>query len=128
MPKKILIIYSSVGLGHKIVAENIGLALRERGAEVKQLDLLEFYPTDRLAVYSTAIYKKIIKYWPRLWGFFYTSSFLQAIALPLRIPLARRKAKKLMTLIHHFQPDLTLSTHPAPSALVASLKQQGSYA
>ena len=39
MNKKILILYTSVGLGHKTLAENIGWQLQQEGMEVKLADI-----------------------------------------------------------------------------------------
>ncbi|MDP3696452.1 MAG: hypothetical protein Q8R55_00280, partial [Candidatus Taylorbacteria bacterium] len=128
MKKHILIIYASVGLGHKVVAENIGHALEEAdpNIEVKLLDILQLYK-GRLVGVSTAIYTFIIKKIPRLWGFFYVNKFFQKLALPLRIPLAARKAKKLYAFIEGLKPDLILSTHPTGTALVSYLKKEKLY-
>ncbi len=125
--KKILISYNSVGLGHKVIAENIAQALKTfSGIEVVMLDLLEFY-SGPLTSTSTAIYKQIIKNFRWLWKIFYTNQFFQALALPLRVPFAALKAKKLQTFLDQEKPDLFLSTHPAPTALMSYLKQKGKY-
>lgn len=128
MKKQILIIYASVGLGHKVVAENIGMALEEKHeeVEVKLLDILKLYHGPLVRA-STAIYTFIIKKFPKLWGFFYLNKAFQKLALPLRIPLASRKAKKLYTLIRSLKPDLVLTTHPTATALVSYLKRESLY-
>lgn len=129
MPKKqILIIYASVGLGHKVVAENIGQALEEQHPEieVKLLDILKLYQ-GRFVGVSTAIYKFIIQKIPKLWGFFYVNRIFQKLTLPLRVPLAATKAQKLNGLIQRLRPDLTLTTHPTGTAIMSYLKKKGLY-
>ena len=39
--KKILILYNSIGWGHKSIAENIGFYLEREGFEVRLADILE---------------------------------------------------------------------------------------
>lgn len=122
---QILIIYASVGLGHKVVAENIGQALEELNPdlEVKLLDILKLYE-GRFVGVSTAIYTFIIKKIPKLWGFFYANKIFQKLTLPLRVPLAASKAKKLNELVQRLKPDLILTTHPTGTALVSYLKKK----
>ena len=44
MKKKIIVMFTSVGLGHKVIAENIAQALRKQpNLDVVMLDVLEFY-------------------------------------------------------------------------------------
>lgn len=126
--KLILIIYASVGLGHKVVAENIGQALEEARPEieVKLLDILKLYQGPLVGA-STVIYTFIIKHIPKLWGFFYVNKFFQKLTLPLRVPLAARKAEKLNGLVQTLEPDLILTTHPTGTALVSYLKKKKRY-
>lgn len=125
--KKVLIIYGSIGLGHKVVAENIAAALRDYPeVEVEMLDVLRLYE-GRLTKESSKIYEWIIKHAPRLWGFFYTNWVFQKFALPLRIPFAGMKAKKFKNYISKSKPDLILTTHPNATALAAYLKKSGKY-
>src|SRR3989338_1848397 len=93
--KKILIIYASIGLGHKVVAENIGQSLQKHpDLDVRFLDITEFY-RGPLTQSSERIYKKIIDSFPALWGFLYTNSIVEKLSLPLRLPFAALKTEKL---------------------------------
>lgn len=59
--KKILILYTSVGLGHKVVAENIALALKARPqVKVTLLDILEFYKGPLIKA-STRVYQGLLR-------------------------------------------------------------------
>src|SRR3989344_3640038 len=103
---KIVVMYTSVGLGHKVVAENIAQALRRRsGLDVVMLDVLEFY-RGPLTEVSEKIYLWIIKHIPRLWGFFYTNRIFNWLALPLRRPLAASKSRKMLEYLKAEQPDV----------------------
>lgn len=126
--KKVLIAYGSIGLGHKVVAENIAAALvKYPGVEVKVLDLLEMYQGSLVKVFSK-FYKWMIDRVPWLWGFIYTNIFFQIITLPLRIPFAGLKIKKFRDYVNREKPDLILTCHPNATGLVAYLKKTGQYA
>lgn len=122
--KKILIIYASVGLGHKIVAENIGEALKNRpNLQVQFLDITKFYEGP-LVEKSTKIYQAIIQQLPGLWRFLYTNKIFQKLTLPLRVPFASLQAGKLRKYLVDIDPDVILTTHPTATALVSYLKQK----
>ena len=125
--KKILIMYASIGMGHKVVAENIAEGLKKYdGISITMFDVNKFYEGPFVRV-STAIYIKILKYIPWLWGFFYTNRFFQALYLPLRIPFASFKVKKFRVFFEKEKPDLILCTHPTGTGLVSYLKKTGEY-
>ncbi|MDP3993889.1 MAG: hypothetical protein Q8P75_02840, partial [bacterium] len=96
------------------------------GVRVTMFDVNKFYEGPFVKS-STAIYIKILKYIPWLWGFFYTNRFFQALSLPLRIPFASFKIKKFRAFFEKEKPDLILCTHPAGTALVSYLKKTGEY-
>lgn len=122
--KKILVLYGSVGLGHKVVAENIAAALRlHPELEIEMLDVLKLYE-GALTRTSARIYEWIIKHIPGLWGFFYTNKVFLRLTLPLRLPLASLKAEKLKHYLLRIKPDLVLTTHPTPTALMSHFKKQ----
>lgn len=125
--KKIMVMYTSVGLGHKVIAENIAQALRRHPElEIKMLDVLEFYrgPLTRI---SEKIYLWILLRIPRLWGFFYTSRVLNWLALPLRRPLAASKAEKMLGCLSDEKPDLVLTTQTTATAVMSYLKGKKLY-
>ena len=125
--KKILVMHTSIGLGHKVVAENIAQALSKYDwLEVELFDVNKFYE-GALTRTSTAIYLSILKHAPWLWGFLYTNKFFQKLILPLRIPFAAAKVKKFQAFLEKAKPDLILSTHPTGTALVSYLKKIGDF-
>ena len=125
--KKILVSYNSVGLGHKVVAENIAQALKKYpGYQIELLDILKLYE-GRFTKTSTKIYEFIIQHLPGLWRFFYLNRVFHFLTLPLRIPFASLKAGRLREYLHQLEPDLILTTHPNATALVVYLKKHGDY-
>lgn len=127
MRKSILIIYASVGLGHKVVAENIAEALKVYpDIEVELLDILKLYQ-GRFIAASTAVYKFIIRNLPRLWGFFYTNPVFQKLTLPLRLPFAAAQSRRFLKFLQGRKYDAILTTHPTATAIISYLKQKKHY-
>lgn len=125
--KNILIAHGSIGLGHKVVAENIAAALAKYpGVEARVLDLLEMYRGSLVKVFSR-FYKWMVDRAPWLWGFIYTNKIFQIITLPLRIPFAGLKIKKFRDYVKREKPDLILTCHPNATGLAAYLKKTGEY-
>ncbi len=125
--KKILVISGSVGLGHKVVAENIAAVLRTYpGIRIDMLDALELYD-NVFTRQSARLYTWILRHWPGLWRFFYTNPWFLRVTLPLRVPVATWQLRKYRDFVVKLKPDLILTTHPTATALAVSLKQQKEY-
>lgn len=111
MPKRILILHTSIGLGHKSIAENIGAALASNGYEVRLEDILQVQK-GKLVNFGTTLYRIINVHLPWLWSWLYKSTdhgILFHLTLPLRVPLASKHHKKLLQIIQEFKPDLIIS-------------------
>lgn len=125
--KKILVVYGSIGLGHKVVAENIAAALAQHpGVEIVKLDTVEMY-RGRFLQFWGGFYEWMIKSFPALWRFFYTNRLFQKLTLPLRRPFAGANVKKFANFVREVQPDLILTTHPFATALTTALKKKKIY-
>ena len=125
--RKILVMFGSIGLGHKIVAENIAAVLKTYpDVEVEMLDVLEMY-RGPFTETSSKIYKFIVDHAPWVWGFFYTNPIFLRLSLPFRVPLAGLKIKKFRDYFKRSKLDLILTTHPSATALVSYLKKTGEY-
>lgn len=122
---KILILYTSTGLGHKKIAENIGGVLSGQH-EVDLKNLFDVEP-GALVDYGQRIYFWILSYWPELWDFFYTNRIFLKLTLPLRTVVAGFKAKRVQELLKNNHYDFVISTHTNASAIVSYLKQKGLY-
>jgi len=124
--KKILILYNSIGLGHKSIAQNIGYYLSSAGYEVKLGDILETQK-GKLSEYGTKIYQVIIGRMPFIWSFLYLNHWLMDSLSFLRIKVGGKNSHNVQALINGFNPDTIISTHTNSSAIVAFLKQQGMF-
>lgn len=126
MNKKILILYTSVGLGHKFIAENIGYHLKQAGYQVLLHDILEVQ-AGTVVRFGTWIHSFINRRIPSFWRWIYFSNLLNTVMSPLRVPLAKMNSEKLFLIVKQFSPDCILSTQTTASAAVASLIEQKKY-
>jgi processive 1,2-diacylglycerol beta-glucosyltransferase len=127
--KKILILHTSIGLGHKFIAENIAYHLSESGCEVRVEDILEVQK-GRLVEFSTELHKWINQNAPWIWSFLYHLTNLNLVSkltLGLRLWVASKNSQKTLQLIENFQPDLVVSVHATASGVVAYLKKKNLY-
>lgn len=124
--KNILILYNSVGLGHKSIAENMAGHLRQAGFEVRLGDVLK-EQEGALSRLGTKIYYVISQTFPFIWSFLYINDWLAKILMPFRVMVAAKNSGNVKFLIGDFKPDLIISTHTNASAIVAHLKQAGFY-
>jgi processive 1,2-diacylglycerol beta-glucosyltransferase len=129
VPKKILILYTSVGLGHKSIAENIGYHLGQAGFEVKLFDALQLQAGPLVSAW-TWLHQFINRHLPFIWQWLYTHAdrgWFAKLTLPNRVKAASRNYRHIKQAIDEFQPDLVIATQTSASAVVQYLKQRGWY-
>jgi processive 1,2-diacylglycerol beta-glucosyltransferase len=122
--KKILILHTSVGLGHKSIAENIGYYLTEAGYEVKLADIGKVQ-TGFFEKYVTAAHGFINRRLPFVWGWLYRWGHY--IILPFRTFIAGFNYKLAKSFVDDFHPDLIITTQTTASAVVDYLKKKKLY-
>ncbi len=124
MNKKILIFYTSVGLGHKSIAENIGFYLEQAGYEVKLTDIGKVQK-GKFEHIVVGVHQFINRNLPFVWGWLYRWGYYPT--LPFRTFIAGFNYKSAKNYIDEFKPDLIISTQTTASAVVAYLKKQKLY-
>jgi processive 1,2-diacylglycerol beta-glucosyltransferase len=122
--KRILILYTSVGLGHKSIAENIGWQLEQAGFVVKLADIGSVQK-GAFEKYVTAAHQFINNQIPRLWGWMY--DFGHYIILPFRVFIAGFNYRLTLGYIEEFKPDIIITTQTTASAVIAFLKKKNLY-
>ncbi len=122
--KKILILYTSVGLGHKMIAENIGYQLEQNGFNVRTADILKVQE-GKLVSLGTSLHHFINTRVPTVWRFLYRYGHIPFSSF--RVPLASRNYQETKKLIDEFQPDLVIATQTTASAIVSYLKKSKLY-
>ncbi|MCL5008897.1 MAG: hypothetical protein M1400_00975 [Patescibacteria group bacterium] len=124
--KKVLIFYTSVGLGHKYIAENIGWQLGQAGLEVRLEDISKVQD-GKFARALIGVHWFINRYLPFIWSWLYKSWLVNFLISPLRLPLAARNSGRVKKLILAYQPDMVITTQTTASSAVAYLKKRGVY-
>ncbi len=125
--QNILIIYTSTGLGHKKIAENIASVLK---SDVENsVDLLDLYDIEsgNLKKYGEKLYYFLLKYFPGIWEFFYINKVFIKTTLPFRTLVARFNSRKLAEVLTNKHYDVVVSAHANSSAIVSYLKNKGVY-
>ncbi len=122
--KKVLIFYASYGGGHLSAANSIKQCIEEYypDYETKLVDCM-LYVNKPINKITTTAYKEMAKKFPWVWGEVYNQS--------QRGPLAKISstsnnilAKKLLTLVKEYEPDIIISTHPFSSQMISYLKRK----
>ena len=124
--KKVLIFHTTIGLGHKAIAENIGWRLQQAGFEVKLADIGQVQK-GKLSNILISWHKFINQRLPFLWSWLYKSTIIYYLSVFFRMPLASTNSKATLELIQDFKPDLVLTVQTTASAVLSYLKFKGLY-
>lgn len=124
--KKVLVLYTSVGLGHMYLALNVTSLLVSEGYEVEARDVLKV-EEGVLSRFGQKIYLFIVKKFPWVWDYLYRANWIYKVAKPVSLWLASWHTRNLEELIDLFQPDLIISTQITASSLVSNLKKKNKY-
>ncbi len=122
--QKILILHTSVGLGHKSIAENIGFYLELAGYTVRLADIGSVQK-GRFEKVVVEVHRFINKNLPFVWGWLYRWGHYAV--LPFRVFIAGFNYKFAKSYIDDFRPDVIITTQTTASAVVAYLKKQKLY-
>ncbi len=120
--KKILILYTSVGLGHKSIAENIGYYLTQAGYEVRLEDILKV-ETGTLSSFGQWLHRQVNIHAPWLWSWLYKSEGFTNLTLGWRVPLAARHHHATAAIVTEWRPDAIVTTQTTATAVAAYLKR-----
>jgi processive 1,2-diacylglycerol beta-glucosyltransferase len=124
--QKILILYTSVGLGHKYIAMNIAYHLEQAGFVVQTADVLQVQSGTMVDV-GEWFHSLINRRFPFVWRWLYFSNSFSRFTMPFRVPLAGRNCENVKQIVDQFQPDTVISTQTSASAPMAYMKQHGLY-
>ncbi|MDR3642354.1 MAG: glycosyltransferase [Candidatus Doudnabacteria bacterium] len=122
--KKVLILYTSVGLGHKSIAENIGTQLEANGFTVKSDDIGSVQK-GMFEKSVTTIHSFINNRLPFVWGWLY--DYGHFLILPFRVFIAGFNHKLTQSYVEEFKPDIIITTQTTASAVIAYLKKRNLY-
>jgi processive 1,2-diacylglycerol beta-glucosyltransferase len=120
MNKRVLILSTSAGSGHKAAAAALQTVL-ERSPQVEQVvnqDALERTNPAYRAFYAD-LYLRLVKDNPVLLGWWYTQSDAIGRTDAMRLALDRLNAEPLVDFIQQYRPHITVCTHFMPAGIVA---------
>ena len=124
--KKVLILYASIGLGHKSIAENIGFYLSEAGFDVVLHDAQKVQG-GFLANKGKKLYEWILRRAPFIWDWLYNTNWFISLTLPYRNWVAGFNYGHILKKIEEVKPYTIISTHTTASAIVNYLKKKNLY-
>ncbi len=122
MNKKILILYTSIGLGHKYIAFNMAFHLERAGFEIRLADVLQVQSGPMVKI-GEWFHSLINRRFPFVWRWLYFSKVFSKATMWLRVPLAGRNLGNIKKQIDDFQPDIVIATQTSASAPMAYMKQ-----
>lgn len=124
--KKVLILSEAFGAGHTKTAQAIkeGILLYRPQWNIEVIEL-GVWMRPRLTKWITELYIKMLRYSPKLWGVIYRKARNHLLTERVETALRRFFYTQVTQLIHQYQPDLIVCTHPFPSAVISCLKRRG---
>jgi processive 1,2-diacylglycerol beta-glucosyltransferase len=126
MNKRVLILSTSAGAGHKAAAGALQKVF-ERSPQVEQVvnqDALERTNPAYRAFYAD-LYLRLVKDNPVLLGWWYAQSDQVGRTDSMRLALDRLNAEPLLDFIYEYRPHLTVCTHFMPAGIVAQQVASG---
>lgn len=121
--KRILILYNSIGLGHKSIAENIGYYLEQAGYEIKLADVLQVQG-NWLSDAGAWLYHLFLTKLPFVWSWLYMNNWFTNLLIGLRTIVGGKNYQNVRLMVEGFDPQVIISTHTVSSSIVAFLKQK----
>ena len=126
---RIAILHATAGAGHKHAAQAIalGIAEREPGALVREVDALVFASQFYRRTY-TQTYNAMAARAPGLWGVLYHSWSSERVnrgTAPVRLALDRLNLRRLVRVVGREQPDAVVCTHFLPVEALSPVRGRG---
>lgn len=122
---RVLILTASYGSGHLSAAGTLAAAFRRCGASVTVADHFRELTHPAFARASHALYAWILRRAPALWGLAYGLGDRLASDSPLTFGMTRVGTRGLGRLLRQLTPDVVVTVHATPSAVMASLVEAG---
>ncbi|MCB0117229.1 MAG: hypothetical protein KDD84_24185, partial [Caldilineaceae bacterium] len=118
--KKVLIAYTSIGSGHRVVAEAVRDALLRSGEmDVRMVDAFDVLGRWGKLMADVASFLSL-SLLPKVYDWTWNSPYLGQIFA--RMPKSRRIEENLLALYAQYQPDVIVCTHALPCAIYCRAK------
>ena len=128
---KTLILYASVGGGHRSAALALAEAFRELdpSGAVETRDVLEFTPAFFRRLYAET-YAWLVNNTPEVWGYLYEHGGRRTVerkTARLVRAFDRINYRRFLSFIERFGPDAVVATHFLPSEIIFPLAEKGEF-
>lgn len=123
---RILILSAKTGGGHMRAAQALKAVITDRNSEaqVEIVDGLE-YASHAFSKLVVDAYKYSATKTPALYGMFYKLSNADSTRGKIVQKVNGQFAKRFLSLIRDFNPDVVVTTHPFPSIMFSRLREKG---
>ena len=122
---RVLILTASYGSGHLAAASALAAAFREAGTDVTVVDHFRELVHPLFARVSHALYPWVLRRAPFAWGLGYSLGDRMATESPLTLGVTRVGRHRLARMLRHLAPDVVVTVHATPSAVMSSLREMG---
>jgi processive 1,2-diacylglycerol beta-glucosyltransferase len=123
--RRVLILSTSAGAGHKVAAAALEQVFRRfPHVEVRNQDALEL-TTEALRTQYADMYFRLVREAPVLLGWWYDQQNEPFKGDQLRVLWDRLNAEPLIRFIREFDPDITVCTHFMPAGIIAQMMSRG---
>ncbi|GIQ70244.1 UDP-N-acetylglucosamine--LPS N-acetylglucosamine transferase [Xylanibacillus composti] len=124
--RRVLLLSEGFGTGHTQAAQALAVHLRAADSRVmpKVLELGSFLHPE-LAPLAFSFFRRTLIKRPKLYGKIYRHYYDKPLNRFAQLALHRLFYAQTAALLRDYQPDVIVSTHPFPSAVIARMKRQG---
>jgi processive 1,2-diacylglycerol beta-glucosyltransferase len=120
---RVLILTASYGSGHMAAASALAVAFRQAGTDPIIVDHFRELVSPAFARAAHALYPWILRRAPFLWGLGYGLGDRLASESPLTFGVTRIGLAGLRRLLRRLAPDVVVTVHATPSAVMSSLRE-----
>jgi processive 1,2-diacylglycerol beta-glucosyltransferase len=120
-----LILTAGYGSGHLAAAAALAAAFRDAGADVTVVDHFRELVHPAFSRVTRALYAWILRRAPLAWGAAYSLGDRMAAESPLTLGVTLVGRQRLARALRHLAPDVVVSVHATPSAVMSSLREMG---
>ena len=120
-----LILTASYGSGHLAAGAALAAAFRDAGTDVTVVDHFRDLVHPVFARVSLALYPWILRHAPWAWGIGYSVGDRMATESPATFGVTRVGRQGLARMLRRLAPDVVVTVHATPSAVMSSLRELG---
>jgi len=123
--RRVLILTASYGSGHNSAARSLALAFARDGAAVDVVDHFRELVHPTFASATRALYYRVLRHAPALWGMAYGVGDWIASDSPATFGATHLGARRLAALLRRTSPDAVVTVHATPAAAMSFLAEHG---